>query len=465
MDRYYFFIYLLYGLVFIAMGIYASGKKEQVVAQNALVKSLKYLGAFGIIHGLSEWVTMVVITNMYQDEYVYLFYIKQLLKAVSFSFLLYFGISLLDKSGKYWLIVRMLPVFILAIWVTGLLALIAQYGLDYHLLHQKYNSVLVRYFMAFPASILTAWALYRQATMTNKKKLYDVQVKYKRLAAIFLIYGLVDGLIIKEMDFFPASVINNRMFFEWVGFPVQVLKIVIGVGIVYVLVQVINTFGLERKARMKKLEQQKIASEERKNLGMEVHDSIIQNMYAATLKIKYLHKKTTGDAYSAQIAETYQEVIVDLGDAIKKTREFISDSTIEQIQLKELKNRIMLLVESFDSNYGESIVVSLDDHDSLLDNELSTKESTNIFYIVQEAVSNSVKHSRGTFIKIEMESKSNALHIKIIDNGAGFSLDNVNPLIHFGFKAMSERAEQIGGTLNIRNRKSGTEVELLIPWR
>lgn len=465
MDRYYFFIYLLYGLAFIALGIYASGKKDADVTHIPLVKYLKYLGAFGVAHGMSEWVTMVVITDLYQEQYVYMFYIKQLLKAVSFTFLLYFGVSLLYQSGKYWIFVRKLPVLIFVIWGTGLLVLIARNGLEYHIIHPQYNSVLLRYFMGFPGGIVSAWALHSQATMMDKKKLYDVQVKYKRLAAFFLMYGVVDGLIVREMDFFPANVINDTVFIEWFVFPVQILKILIGVGISHLLLQVINTFGWERKEKIKQLEQQKIAYEERKKLGLEVHDSIIQNIYAVTLKIKYLLRITTDNTRSVQATETLKEVILDLGDAIKITREFISESTIEQIELKELKNRIKSLVESFESNSGISIAISLEDNDSLTKGELSTKEATHIYYIVQEAVNNSIKHSRGTFIKVKMESKLNAHHIKVVDNGAGLSLDDVNPLIHFGIKAMSERAEQIGGTLNIRNRKLGTEVELVIPWR
>ena len=463
MDNYYFFIYLLYGLVFIAMGIYASGKKEESVIHIPLVKSLKYLGAFGVTHGLSEWVTMVVITDLYAGQYVYLFYFKQLLKAISFTFLLYFGVSLLFQREKYWQFVRMLPILILVIGGTGMMVLIVQYGWNYHMEHPQYNSVLLRYFMGLPGGVIAACALYRQAMLMDKKRLYDIQVKYKRLAVIFLFYGLVDGFIVREMDFFPANVINNTLFMEWFGFPVQILKIFIGIGIVYVLVQVINTFEWEQKERMKKLEQQKIAYEERKKLGLEVHDSIIQSMYASTLKLRFLLRKN--DNHSQQVTKTLQEVITDLGDAISKTREFISESTMEQVELSELQNRIRSMVENFNSNSGVSILVSLDDLDFIANGELTTKESTQIYYIVQEAVNNSIKHSKGTFTKVTLESKSNALHIKVIDDGVGFSLDEVNPQINFGIKSMSERAEQIGGTLNIRNIKLGTEVELVIFWR
>lgn len=463
MERYYFFLYLLYGLAFIAMGIYAGGRKEKEVSHIPLVKSLKYLGAFGVTHGLSEWVTMVVITQLYFEDYVSLFYLKQVLKAVSFIFLLYFGISLLFQGTKHWLWSRGFPVLLFVIWGVGLLTLIAQNGPHYHLFFPQYSSILLRYCMGLPGGILSAWALYRQAATMDKKRLYDVQMKYKRLAAIFLIYGLVDGLIVREMDFFPANFLNDSLFLEWFGFPVQILKILIGVGISYLLVQVINTFGWEQKEKMRQLEQQKIAYEERKKLGLEVHDSIIQNMYAATLKMKYLLKnKTIDDAGTALVLE---ETIEELGDAITKTREFISETTIEQVELKDLKSRMKTWVEAFDSTCEINIEVSLEDNDCLSEGKLSTQDTTHIYYIVQEAINNSIKHSKGTFVKVIMEAKSDALHVKVIDNGKGVCLSEVNTVMHFGIKAMCQRAEQINGHLTIRNRKPGTEVKVVVPWR
>jgi len=51
------------------------------------------------------------------------------------------------------------------------------------------------------------------------------------------------------------------------------------------LIKVIDTFGWEQKEKLNRLEKHRIASEERRKLGLEIHDSIIQSLYAAGLKV------------------------------------------------------------------------------------------------------------------------------------------------------------------------------------
>ncbi|OEF98167.1 sensor histidine kinase [Desulfuribacillus alkaliarsenatis] len=466
MEREYFFLYLIYGLVFVAMGIYASYKKDKDVNHIPLVRSLKYLGAFGVTHGLSEWVTMVVITGLYDEYYLYMFYIKQTLKAVSFVFLMYFGLSLLVRKVETYLkYVKLLPIVIFLVWCAGIIWLVVKNGAFYHLDSPEFNVVLLRYFMGLPGAMITAWALYLQAVSLAKKKLFLIQIKYKRLATIFFCYGIVDGLFVRKMDFFPASVINNTLFIELFGFPIQFLKIFIGIAINYLLIDVISTFDWEQKEKLKKLEQQRIANEERKKLGLEVHDSIIQNMYAATLKIQFLlSNKASSKMEDQEKAEILHEVKADLGDAIKKTREFISQTTFEQVELRELKSKVRTLVETYNNNSGVAIAVALEDADSLAEGNLSTKSSTNIYYIIQEAINNAAKHSKGSIIRVAMKVYSDKLEFKIIDDGVGLQLDHINPVMHLGMKSMYKRAEDIGAKLTIQERNPGTEVEIIMPW-
>lgn len=54
-----FLLYLIYGYAMITMGILAIVQKDTKIMNLALVKSLKYLGYFGITHGISEWNSMI----------------------------------------------------------------------------------------------------------------------------------------------------------------------------------------------------------------------------------------------------------------------------------------------------------------------------------------------------------------------------------------------------------------------
>ncbi|MCC5911751.1 MAG: hypothetical protein JJT76_15110 [Clostridiaceae bacterium] len=459
MTKEYFFLYLVYGLVFIAMGIFASYKKDEEVSHLPLVKSLKYLGVFGITHGLSEWITMVVIADLYRDFYVYFFIIKQFLKAVSFAFLIGFGTTLLPKDIRYKSIINILPVILLVVWCSGFLFLMSRHGLQYHLIKPQYNIILLRYFMGLPGGLITAFALGLQAKQMHKRNLGTIAKKYNHLAYIFLLYGLVDGLIVREMEFFPANFINNQVFLQWLGFPIQIVKIIVGIGINILLIRVIETFGWEQKEKLKQLQKRRITDKERRKLGLEIHDSIIQSIYAANLKLQCLINNNTQE----EAHELLQEIKIDLGDTIRKTREFISTTSLQTMELQDLSNNIVKLVEIFNNN--QAIKINVESQMSQLNlMELSAEKSSQIYYIVQEAISNVIKHSKGNHARVLVKTEDDFLNVKVIDDGVGIQLDSIDKKQQFGLISMKERAKAVGGILRVKNLEKGTEVELIVPW-
>lgn len=459
MREEYFFLYLIYGLVYIAMGIFASYRKNDEVRQLHLVKSLMYLGVFGITHGLSEWITLVVIADIYPGYYAYMFIGKQILKAVSFAFLMCFGTTLLPESIRYKNVITKIPIIIFVFWCSVFTFLISKYGLDYHILNPQYNIILLRYLMGLPGGLISAFALNIHSKTMNKRKLITIAEKYKHLAYIFLIYGLVDGLFVREMEFFPASVINNQLFLQWFGFPIQIVKIIVGITINILLIKVIGTFGWEQKEKLKLLQQRKIADEERRKLGLEIHDSIIQSIYAANLKVQYLIDNNQDETTN----EVLYEIKDDLGDTIKKTRDFISTTIIETVELKDLENSIRELVNIFNENQNIKIDVESRIFSSNLA-ELPAENSSQIYYIIQEAISNIIKHSKAQHAKISFNIKQDFIFIKVTDDGIGICHDCIDEKKHFGLKSMEERAKAVGGTLKVQKMKEGTKVELVVPW-
>ncbi len=263
------------------MGIFAVQKKDVEVSSSPLVKAMKYLGLFGIIHGLSEWVTIVVIAGLYPDSYITLFIIKQILKAISFAYLMYFGFTLftLKESVKWW--IKKLPFILLVVWLGGFIFLINSYDLDYHILNPKYNTIWLRYIMAFLGGTSSALALYLNGNLMEKRNLNKIALKYKKLALILLVYGIIDGLFVRPREFSPANVVNNELFENIFRFPIQVGKITVGIGINFLLIRVIETFSWEQKEKLNKLQKQKTVNEERRKLGMEISPEKSTQIYYA----------------------------------------------------------------------------------------------------------------------------------------------------------------------------------------
>jgi signal transduction histidine kinase len=86
-----------------------------------------------------------------------------------------------------------------------------------------------------------------------------------------------------------------------------------------------------------------------------------------------------------------------------------------------------------------------------------------VYQIAREALTNSVRHSKARTIWLSMSSKPDSFEAVIEDDGSGFNVDELSGHLHFGLQLMKERANSIGGELEIRSSLgSGTVVTLLV---
>jgi signal transduction histidine kinase len=88
--------------------------------------------------------------------------------------------------------------------------------------------------------------------------------------------------------------------------------------------------------------------------------------------------------------------------------------------------------------------------------------------IAQEAVANTVKHARATEVHIRLEMQNGNLRLSVTDDGQGFEQTDAFSEIggHFGLLGMRERAERLGGELELHSTPGqGTEVEVKVPIR
>jgi two-component system sensor histidine kinase UhpB len=86
-----------------------------------------------------------------------------------------------------------------------------------------------------------------------------------------------------------------------------------------------------------------------------------------------------------------------------------------------------------------------------------------IFRVVQESLSNAVRHGRPSTIRVLLSESNMAAHLEIIDDGIGF--DPSPPYAGFGLAGMRERVDSVGGALIVASRSDarGTAVSVRIP--
>jgi len=94
---------------------------------------------------------------------------------------------------------------------------------------------------------------------------------------------------------------------------------------------------------------------------------------------------------------------------------------------------------------------------------LSPIRSDHVLAIVQEALSNVIRHSRASEVRISARKSDGELKVTIKDNGVGLPAEIQ---AGYGLRNMRDRARLLGGKIDIRNNNGrGTLVELSIPWK
>jgi signal transduction histidine kinase len=95
---------------------------------------------------------------------------------------------------------------------------------------------------------------------------------------------------------------------------------------------------------------------------------------------------------------------------------------------------------------------------------LTPEASITVFRIVQEALTNIIKHARARTVEVTIESRPPWLVLSIRDDGVGLPLQRLRALRSHGLAAMRQRAAGLGGQWQVRRpAKGGTEIEVRLP--
>jgi signal transduction histidine kinase len=95
--------------------------------------------------------------------------------------------------------------------------------------------------------------------------------------------------------------------------------------------------------------------------------------------------------------------------------------------------------------------------------------NTTVFRVVQEAVSNVLRHAQATLIRVTLRTEPGALRFVIEDDGVGFDPEVVSQRVkrgeHLGLLGMTERVRNAGGTIELNSRPgAGSRLEVSVPY-
>ncbi len=219
----------------------------------------------------------------------------------------------------------------------------------------------------------------------------------------------------------------------------------------------------KRKTELEKLSNDLVVVEERerKKFSRELHDSLGQVL--TTLKINLDLTSISLHEDILKSKEYIEECRNLVDEAVREVKQISYDLRPSVLDDFGLNAALRLQTSQFQKRVGISTTLNLGVEDRRFDPTIETV----IYRIVQEILTNIVKHSQATQVSIQLFKRDNVLALTVSDNGIGFDMDKLSKReeqeAHFGLRNIQERVEFLGGKLYIDSTMGkGTEISVEI---
>jgi len=199
--------------------------------------------------------------------------------------------------------------------------------------------------------------------------------------------------------------------------------------------------------------------EERERIGMDLHDGIIQSIYAVGLTLE--HALLLLGEEPGQTRQRINQSIEDLNSTIRDLRAFIMDMRPRQLYEEDLMDGLQRLVNEFRAN--SLVEAKLSGPSEGLD-DLPDAHAIALFHICQEALANIAKHAQAKKVEVAVWTTSDRVLMEIHDDGKGFDTQKVQLTLGHGISNMQTRARNVSGDLELTSEpEEGTTLLVWMP--
>jgi PAS domain S-box-containing protein len=241
-------------------------------------------------------------------------------------------------------------------------------------------------------------------------------------------------------------------------------------GVTVVVHDITERRNVEQKVRqseerLKSLsaELMKAQEKERTRISKELHDELGQSLAILKHRVRSIGKRLV--AYQPQMSHD-RDAAVDLVDEIiEKVRQISRDLNPSILEDVGLCPALRSLAGNFSREYEIPVSLDLDEIDSFF----SKETAKNLYRIFQEALTNIAKHSNASRVNARISKGPKYVYFLIEDDGKGFDIGKARTRDGkrrgLGLPLMEERADLVGGTLEIMSREGtgGTKILLTVP--
>lgn len=196
--------------------------------------------------------------------------------------------------------------------------------------------------------------------------------------------------------------------------------------------------------------------DERQRIARELHDDMAQRLSTLLLRVRLVASAET-EGERARMLEEIRGMLLETAEGVRRIARGLRPPALEDAGLaaairghvREVRRSTKLRVE-----------LDIDAVDRLL----RPDERLVIYRVVQEALSNVVRHARASRATIAVRERNGSVTATVSDDGRGFDPSTVEPGRGLGLIGMEERAEMMGGSLRVESLPGeGTSVRLEIP--
>jgi signal transduction histidine kinase len=244
---------------------------------------------------------------------------------------------------------------------------------------------------------------------------------------------------------------------EATGIPIEVLRSATGLVIAVAIILALDLFEQETDRALAEARRRELLRLERERIGRDLHDGIIQSIYAAGL---HLDEATAAlspadEAPRRRIATVMGELERISGDI----RRMIFDLRSGSLDTTDPEEIVRSVADELRANTLVALDVEVSGD---WEPRLSPEQATELHQLVHEAFSNILRHAQAHRVHVGLARGRRRLRLEIADDGIGF--DPEAAIEGEGLANMRRRAELLGATLHVRSALArGTSLSLTMP--
>lgn len=477
-------VFLIYGLAFFAMGLVVALERGRGTDER-LRHALRPLAAFGILHGTHEWLEMFsilghlpsgVMINMVWEG------LRTGLLALSFLSLTAFGGSLLSPNVKIRRLSLLLPLLQAAIWVFGVLIMRGQFASGQEL--WDVVDVWARYVLGIPSALVASLGLIAQQRAFRQAGMAQFGRDSLWAAMAFAWYGVIGQIFTRSSGLRPSQLINQALFLDLFGFPVQILRASAAWVAAYFIIRSLRSFEVETQQKIAQLQAARLEEAERREalrgkllrrivsaqererqrIARELHDETGQALTALGLGLRGI--ATTVNQDSSRAADNLRQLEALAARSLDELQRLIADLRPSHLDDLGLSATLRWYTGEVQNRFSLPIHFSVKGDEN---HTLPPPVKTALFRIVQEALTNVVKHAQASQVEVTLSYFPHQARVMVLDNGQGFSLAELKDIEtrpSWGLLGMQERASLLGGEFKIESALGqGTCIEVQIPFQ